>query len=345
MSLLYSIRVDGEVGEISSLYDRIRGLDDRIFTVYVAYVLSLAGFSALHVVNINEDFQTRNLDTTKFEDRDWLEHLDSFEHDEEGYRDEWVRYFENEQNETMKVMFVTLLRRDMDSTNKITDEATHLIAMLRRDECNLNYIVAHPRLSRKAKKTFMKTKERMKQLEGEDVVLSTGEFVSKFIPDENNRKIVEANWEVLRKKIMGAFQKEWPILTYSINKQQLLDIRERLHKARLKFEMRHDLEEAVKDAGLVCECLLQVLYSMYPKRIKERMDFNDLLNNLKDIIVEDYGEDVYRDLDLIREWRNKVLHPPITIPDACAALKIVTKTELFHELFHEKLKEQSRGKG
>jgi hypothetical protein len=337
---LYSLRVDGQVGEINRLYDRIRSLDDRIFTLYVAYVLSRAGFSAMHVVELDKDLQMKSLDTTKFEDHHWLEHLDSFEIVDEGYRDEWVRYFENERNETIKVMFVTLLHSEMDPTTKECDEATHLLQELQPGECGLNYVVVHPRLSRKAKETFIKTKRRMKQIIGKDIVLSTGEFASKFVPDENKRKMIETNWEVLREKLLNAFKKEWPIIVYSTNEQQLFEIRERLRKVRWKFEMRHDLEEAVRDAGLVCEGLLQILHSMYPKDVKERMDFNELLCDLKETIVKDFGEDIYCDLDLIREWRNKVSHPPITVPNSRIALKIVTKAKLFHELFHEKLKEQ-----
>ena len=74
------------------------------------------------------------------------------------------------------------------------------------------------------------------------------------------------------------------------------------------------------------------------KHMFRKMRFYDLLCNLKEVIIEEFGKDVYNDLDLIREWRNNVLHPPVTKPDAHITLKIITKAELFHELFHKKIK-------
>ena len=109
----------------------------------------------------------------------------------------------------------------------------------------------------------------------------------------------------------------------------------------MTLEMNRDLEEAVKDAGIACEWLLQILHTIYPKKVKERMEFYDLLCDMKEEIIENFGEDVFNDLNLIREWRNNVVHPPITLPSYQIALKIVTKTELFHTLFDENLKEKT----
>jgi hypothetical protein len=53
---------------------------------------------------------------------------------------------------------------------------------------------------------------------------------------------------------------------------------------------------------------------------------------LKDTIIEQFGEDVYNDLDIIRNWRNKVVHPSQEKPDECSALRVIVKAELFFEL-------------
>jgi hypothetical protein len=329
---LYSLEVHTTIDEAASLFRDIRSLDGIILTVYVSYVMGRLGFYSQLLAS--EDFPERQY-TTEFKDSDWLENLVLFEH-EEVYQDEWEMYFENERNEKIKVIFVTLLLSDKDPISGEYDEAAHLVNLF--DESCSNCVVVHPRLSRKAKQTFMKTKNRMKQKTGEDIVLSTGQFVSKFIPDETKRKTVEANWEVLREKILGMLQKEWQILVYSIHDEQLSDIRTRLRKARQKYELGVEFEDSVKDAGISCEGLLQILHSIYPKKIDKRMDFNELLCDLKEIIIEEFGEDIYQDLNLIRVWRNNVLHPPVTKPDANIALKILSKAELFHELFHKKIK-------
>jgi len=331
---LYSLPVHATIEEAESLFRSIRSLDLRILTVYVSYVLARAGFSAAKAVEI---------DTTEFEDHDWLKHLYLFEHHAEWEGNEWVHGFDNKKNERIGILFVTLLWSDNEPNTGKSSEAGYLLGLL--DELACNYVVVHPRLSRKIKKIFMRTKERVKQIRGQDIVLSTGEFVSNFIPDEGKRKIVEANWEVLREKILrGMLQKEWPILVYSIHDQLISDIRERLEKTRLKFGLGRDMEESIKDAGIACEGLLQILHSIYPKKFGEKMEFYDLLCNLKEIIIEEFGQDIYDDLDLIREWRNKVLHPPVTKPDVRTTLKIITKAELFHELFHEKIIKNSHRK-
>jgi len=341
---LYSIVVSGKVGEISRLLDRIRALDDRILTLYVAYVLSRVGFAAQDVVEIDEDSQFIDLDTTTFEDHDWIEHLDSFEHDEEGYRDEWEQHFINEKNETLRIVFINILRSEMDETSKVSDVTAHLLRLLRDNGFSSVYFILHPRLFRKAKKTVIKTKDKMKQILGKDIILSTGELISKFVSEENRRKIIEENWEALRTKILGNFQKHWPIVVLATNESLLSQIRESVRRARLKLEMKHELEDAVKNAGIACEGLLQILHSIYPTKVRDKMTFSDLLGGLREVIIENFGDDIYHDLDLIRKWRNKVLHPPITAPDYQTTLKIVTKAELFSAIFDENLKKEMKPK-
>lgn len=330
---LYSLPVHGEIAEIANLFNRIRSLDDRILTVYVSYVLGRAGFYAQALAS--GDFPEK-LHSHKFNDADWLENLILFEHVEEGFEEDWEMYFENEKIEAMKILFTTVFRSDVDPITGKSDEATHLLK--RFDDSVPNYVIVHPRLPRKTKQAFMRTKEHVKQRVGEDVCLSTGQFIARFIPDEAKRSVVEANWEVLRNKILGTLQKEWPILVHSIHDKQLADIRARLRKARLTYEWGTDLENAIKDAGVCCEGLLQILHAIYPKKIEDKMEFNDLLCSLRDEIIEEFGDDIYNDLNLIREWRNKVLHPPVTRPDTQDALKVITKAELFHDLFHKKIR-------
>ena len=335
---LYSLPIHATIADAASLFRSIRSLDDIVLTVYVSYVLARVGFYAQPLAS--GDFPER-LYTTEFADSDWLKNLILFEHEE--YKYEWEIYFENERNETLKILFVTLLECDEDPITGKDDEATHLVKLF--DKSGSNIVVVHPRLSRKAKQTFMRTKARMTQKIGEDVVLSTGQFVSRFIPNEAKRKIVEENWKVLREKILGQLQNEWPILVHSIHDRQLSDIQARLRKARLKYEWGTEFEDSIKDAAVSCEGLLQVLHSIYPTKINKKMEFNDLLCNLKDVIIEEFGKDIYEDLNLIREWRNNVLHPPVPELDAHITLKILTKAELFHELFHRRTKRVQARRG
>jgi hypothetical protein len=68
-----------------------------------------------------------------------------------------------------------------------------------------------------------------------------------------------------------------------------------------------------------------------------RGECQDLQCVLRDFILEDFGENTYNDLDLIREWRNKVVHPSAVKPDDCTTLQVITRAELFFELFKRRI--------
>jgi HEPN domain-containing protein len=166
--------------------------------------------------------------------------------------------------------------------------------------------------------------------------LSTGEFVARFIPDERRRAVVEEGWKDLRTKLLASLQSKYPFLTYAIHHSKISWAEEKLRDARLKYNEGR-LDDAIKDAANACEGLLQVLRSKYGLKAEERAQFYDLLCILKDSIIEDFEESTYKDLDLIRDWRNKVVHPSAVRPDDCITLQIVTRAELFFELFKRKM--------
>ena len=177
----------------------------------------------------------------------------------------------------------------------------------------------------------------MKEYTGQEKLLSTGEFVSQILPNKEQRDITERGWVSLRDKLLGHLQEEWPILINALQGERLADVKERMYQSRLKYEM-NNLEDAIKDAGVSCESLLQILHSVYGrKELSGEMVYHDFLCTLRDVIIEKFGEDVYKDLDLIREWRNNVVHPPVVKPDETTALRVVRKAELFFELFNKKV--------
>ena len=49
-------------------------------------------------------------------------------------------------------------------------------------------------------------------------------------------------------------------------------------------------------------------------KTEETVQFYDLQCALRDSIIEEFGENAYNDLDMIREWRNEVVHFHITKP-------------------------------
>lgn len=334
---LYALPGHGTIIEVGELYGELKALERELLTLYASYVLAHIGFYVEDWVS--DDFVEASgeaLYTTKFQDDDWIENLALFERLEEEFYSGWEMYYKNERQERLKVIFVTLFMTEINMRTDITlDEVEYLLKKFGKS-CS-NYVVVHPKLSRQDKKTFMQAKEKMKQNEGQDLILSTGEFVAKFIPDGKKRQIIEENWKFLREKIVVDLRQKRPILIFATDAKQLSDTSERIRKSMVKYETR-SFEDAIKDAGVPCESLLQILYSVYfPKKTAEKLEFYDLLCALKEVITERFGSNIYLDLDFIRTWRNNVVHPRRDKPDSAITLQVITKAQLFNKLFKMKI--------
>lgn len=337
---LYTLPVRATIMEVGHLYREIQTLELKMLTLYASYVLAHSGFyvelwtSEDYVEAYGEAFYT-----TKYKESDWIKDLDLFEPEEDVFHIEWEMDYENEQQERLRVIFVNEFVSKLDARTGITsDEAEYLLEKF--DKSCSNYVLVHPKLSRQDKKTFMKVKEEMKRIVGQDIILSTGEFVAKFIPNTDKRHIIEENWKSLRKKIVQNLQKKWPILIFATHEQQLSDVNEQIRTSRIKYETR-SFGDAIKDAGVACEGLLQILYSVYISRNRKKstaeLEFYDLLCSLKEVLNEDFGSNIWQDLDFIRIWRNNVVHPGKEKPDGAITLQVITKAELFNELFKKKI--------
>jgi hypothetical protein len=345
---LYSYRLPNftSIAEAGRLYNEFSLFERRLLTLYVSYVLAGAGF--YDSVFASDDFAEvaeKRLYTTKFSDNDWIEIFDGLPPGEGDILGElnlepWDWEYENEEGEKLGVVFVEMLLEMCDAeSGRSYSPAEVLVRHIGENKDlsqNKRIIIAHPLLSRKEKESFRKTKAELQKLLGEDVFLSTGEFLVRFIPDEKKRAVVEENWKSLRSKLFTSFQSEYPFLAYAINYSRISWAEENLRGARLKCsEGRFD--DAIKDAANACEGLLQVLCSKYGVKAEEDAQFYDLQCVLRDFILEDFGENTYNDLDLIREWRNKVVHPSAVKPDDCTTLQVITRAELFFELFKRRI--------
>ena len=335
----YKLPVRATIIEVGKLYQELQALETRILTLYTSYVLAHSGFNV--EVWTSKDFVEGSgeaLYTTEFQDADWIENLDLFEPLEQvaGFYPHWEMYYKNGRQERLKIIFVASFMIEIDAlTGTELNEVEYLLKKFDRS-CS-NYVLIDPKLSRQNKKAFKQAKEKMKQYEGDDLILSTGEFTVKFIHDNEKRHIIEANWKSLREKIVENLQKKWPILIFSTNAKQLSDVDERIRNSRIKYET-NSFEDAIKDAGVACEGLLQILHSVYlSKKTAEKLEFYDLLCALEEVIAGEFGSNIYRDLDFIRTWRNNVVHPGREKPDGTITLQVITRARLFNELFKKKI--------
>jgi hypothetical protein len=320
------------IAEAGELYNEFSLFERKLLTLYVSYVLSKAGFYDLVIAEAEERY------TTKLSDNDWIEFFEALPPGELDILEPWYWEYENEKREKLGVFFIeiTLIRYDVKSGKSYTPAEVLMNYIIKNKNNEKNIIIAHPILPRLAKEAFRETKAELQKLLGEDVLFSTREFAALFIPDEKKRAILEENWKYLRTKLLANFQSRFPFLTYAINYSKISWVEEKLKSARLKYH-ENRFDDAIKDAANACEGLLQILCSKYGINIEEKAQFYDLQCILRNFILDDFGENTYKDLDLIREWRNKVVHPYDIRPDDCITLQIVTRAELFFELFKRKI--------
>lgn len=335
---LYSLPVRATIMQVGELHEELQALERQMLTLYASYVLAHSGFYV--EAWVSEDFVASGGEvdyTTKYKDDDWFEAAlaEYFDPGAMAFYFDWEMDYANERQERLRVIFVNRFISEISPSGITSDEAECLLRKF--DKSCSNYVLVHPKLSRQDKKGFMKVKERMKQIVGQDLVLSTGEFVAKFIPDNEKRHIIEENWKSLRKKIVQKLQQKKPILIFATHEQQLSDVDGRIRDSRIKYQT-HSFEDAIKDAGVACESLLQILHSVYvSKKIEKDLDFYDLLCTLRDVLTEEFGSNIYQDLDFVRIWRNNVVHPGREKPDGAITLQVITKAKLFNELFKKKI--------
>lgn len=149
-------------------------------------------------------------------------------------------------------------------------------------------------------------------------------------------------WTSLREKILGKLKKKWPIIVLATHSKQISEISNLISRATHKYGLGElHFEDAVKDAGVACEGLLRIICDIYkPNILKEKPEFGDLLNILKDLISSEFGDNVYQDLDFIRFWRNKVVHHPIEKPDELTTFQVIERAKIFNELFQKWIKKK-----
>lgn len=200
-----------------------------------------------------------------------------------------------------------------------------------------NLVVVHPRPVRQLKEEFLRIKGGLKERAPSAEVISTGQLLPLFIQDERRRKIIENEWEHVLNEILSALIKSWPIIAVQQQRKVFDESKSLIRSSRPKYEMRQ-LTDSVRDAGIACEGILRIMCEIYePSKVEKPPSFSDLLQVLHTHIVNEFGADIVHDLEFIREWRNKTTHAGYDPPKSLEAFKVLTKAELFMNLFESEL--------
>lgn len=353
---LHNIQVKGKPSDIARLYEEINELEKNVFTAFVSFALSRAGFYNRTIVDLYSwDVADRTSFTTEFKEENWIKHVDAFSCWEEFRKDlpeaeyelvkkysEWTVSYENDKGKTLNVRFLTgpsfwyfgkLPIYEGKGEKKYFAWIDSYLSEI--DRSSTNYIVVHPETYEESKLRFKELNSQLAEKLGQTTLFSANAFLHQLFPDETKKYVVAEGWISVREKILEQVRKKWPIIVFATHAKQLSEINELISSAIHKYGLGEPhFGDAVKDAGVACEGLLRVIYDLYkPKNLGEKPELGELLDVLRDIISGELDQSMYWDLDFIRTWRNKVVHHPIEKPDELTTLQVVEKAKLLYELF------------
>jgi len=190
-----------------------------------------------------------------------------------------------------------------------------------RDACNDALVLIDPRLVAQNYHNFEREKLATKEICGKDVYLSPEQFLNRFIPEQQKRKNLLAEWrEIREKEIIRALEDNFPARCFLLRterEQKFAKISTMLDNAEVKIKYRGEYRDAIRDAGSACDELLCLLYS------------TDKLYDLKDRIQCDLGKGIWHSLHAVREFRNDASHARMPEHDAEDAIEAIGHARTF----------------
>jgi hypothetical protein len=336
---IYSLEVETSIENAGALYNDVKELDRALLAAYIAFVLAKAGYD----MEILTGGTTPQF-TTSFNTLDWVGFCDYYPNFLENMSIDFVGEWEEIFNKDGSRINVCIWDYSPDPLIPFTSETVHKMAVRDKEEISgprySRYInVIHPRIAREQSDAFH---ERQAIFKTENLELvSTGQLLWMFVSDEK-RKFVEDEWSEIRNGVIKRLVKTWPVIAVHQQMKLYLQSKEQLRLSRAKFDMGY-MADSIKDAGVACEGILSIMTDMYePRTMKDRPEFNELLEILNRDICLELGEDISKDLNYIREQRNQVVHPPYRVPSSTVAVKVLAKAELFVNIFERQIMQRSR---
>ncbi len=199
-------------------------------------------------------------------------------------------------------------------------------------------IIVDPFTYRLAKNYIKIFKQKIEDKLGPNTVLSCYELLSFLALD---RESFEEDWKTLRDQAIRMLKEDYKFLS-------LHDKIWRLHEARREFEeakaillkselTESDCKQIIWRTSKAVESILGIMYHIFKNIQPLEKTFGQMLNELRTEIIDEFDEDVFRDLDFIREWRNAVDHSKPVRVSKVDAIKVFKKAELFFDIFLMKM--------
>jgi hypothetical protein len=327
-----SLKIDAPLAEAAGIIRDLSSLNRTLLNTYIAYVLSKAGYRYDLLDEVEE-----HLHTDEFKDEDWIKNWELLSPAGNG---SWDSSFRNRNDKRLTIRCIDLELQGEDETTwggtqeiwVVLPSAESLKAEYGTGK--VDYLVVHPAIAKLATPEFRRFKSELSGLLDSDVVLSAGEFRAKFV-NPQTIKLVEQGWLSLRQRLKAEFQKRWPVVAISQHFEIIQRAEDEMRRANIAYQ-QSDYTDCVRDAAYACESLLAVLYSTYGKvtTTSEKLTYDEYLERMRNELEEDFGSDIFEDLDLIRKQRNMQSHPYPQRPSNGEALRVLRKAELFRDLFN-----------
>ncbi|WP_456398248.1 HEPN domain-containing protein [Palaeococcus sp. (in: euryarchaeotes)] len=194
-----------------------------------------------------------------------------------------------------------------------------------------DFVIVDPLVYKFSQKEIEELKKEVKPT---TKVLTTAEFLDLFLPGDK-RALFNEEWQRIRESRIKELKEKYPFLSSYQQIWRIKEAKKKLTKAQNLLQespKEEDLKIAISESAQAVELLLQILFYKKTQKLK-KMTMGELLSQMRYEIMEHYGEDILKDLFLIKEYRNKVVHPSLIGVSQEEALKIIRKAQLFAELF------------
>jgi hypothetical protein len=208
----------------------------------------------------------------------------------------------------------------------------------------MNFLIIDPILNRLFREKVQTMKKKVEGKLKSWKVLSPEEFMEYFISNEHDDFL-----DSHQMAINGGKQKleqKYPFLALRKQLKRISkarrDIQIAVHDSSVEALNDKEIEDIMRRVLNGIEGLLLAFYGHGPAEDSRPLTFRDILNEHKQELLEDYGEDVFKELIYLNEMRNNVSHPNGLHFGNMEMKKVVGRADLFLDLIEIKFGKAQR---
>lgn len=198
------------------------------------------------------------------------------------------------------------------------------------------YVIPDPFLYRLFRDKLQKAKEKVESELSGWIFCSADEFIDKYLSDQQSdyKEEFKGIIQFAKKNL----EKEFPFLSIAKHLSGISNARNEIKEAIYKsIDLNHnDPSELIRKATKGVEGLLLAIYWKTFNAEPDRIEFNFMLSKLKEVLEEEYGRDIYLDLEFLHRERNFSSHTGHPEPGPYEMMKVIQRSKLFLDLFNKK---------